>query len=97
MVHSVSDGGAVVSAVRAFRPQVCILDISMPVQSGYAVATELRTTYGSHCPYLIAMSGQWVLATDQAIANSVGFDNFLVKPADPEYLLALLQEFGSRI
>ena len=97
MVQSVSDGHAVISAARKFKPHVCILDISMPVQSGYAAAAELRTSYGSPCPYLIAMSGQWVLATDKAIATSVGFDHFLVKPTDPDYLLGLLQELGSRI
>ena len=95
VVQSVSEGAAVVWAVRKFGPQVCIIDISVP--AGYAAAKQLRTTYGPDCPYLIAMSGQWVLATDEAIATSAGFDHFLAKPADPEYLLGFLQELGSRI
>jgi len=40
----------VVDAVQAFRPDICILDIEMPTESGYAIACELRQIYGTLRP-----------------------------------------------
>jgi CheY-like chemotaxis protein len=97
VIRTVSDGGAVIPAVLEFRPQVCILDIAMPVQSGYAAAAELRKIYGPQRLVLIAHTGQWVLPSDELLAATVGFDHFLVKPADPQYVTALLRELGSRL
>jgi CheY-like chemotaxis protein len=97
IIRSVSDGGAVLPAVEEFRPHVCILDIAMPVVSGYAAAAELRKVYGPERLVLIAHTGQWTLPSEQALAATVGFDHFLIKPADPQYVLALLQELALRL
>ena len=91
-VRCVGDGSAAINAVRDFRPHVCILDIGMPEQTGYAVAGELRSMYGSRRPLLIAISGQWVKPSEKLFAQAAGFDHFLAKPADPAEVLALLQD-----
>ena len=91
-VHCVRDGGAAVIAVREFRPHVCILDIGLPGQTGYSVAGQLRLMYGSRRPLLIAMSGQWVNPSEKLVAESVGFDHFMQKPAEPTRVLALLKD-----
>jgi CheY-like chemotaxis protein len=96
-VHCVADGGAVANAVREFRPHVCILDIGMPVQSGYAVAGDLRLMYGARRPLLIAMSGQWVKPSEKLLAESVGFDHFMQKPAEPRRVLDLLKDIESTL
>jgi len=96
-VRCVADGGAVVNAVREFRPHVCILDLGMPVQSGYAVAGDLRLMYGSRRPLLIAMSGQWVKPSEKLLAESVGFDHFMQKPAEPERVLGLLEDIRATL
>lgn len=93
-VRCVGDGTAAINAVRDFLPHVCILDIGMPGQTGYAVAGELRSMYGSRRPLLIAVSGQWVKASERLLAQSVGFDHFIAKPADPEHLLGLLKDLS---
>lgn len=91
-VRCVGDGSAAINAVRDFRPHVCILDIGMPEQTGYAVAGELRAMYGSRRPLLIAISGQWVKPSEKLFAQTAGFDHFLAKPADPAEVLALLKD-----
>jgi CheY-like chemotaxis protein len=96
-VRCVADGGAAVMAVREFRPHVCILDIGMPVQTGYAVAGELRSMYGSRRPLLIAISGQWVKPSEKLLAESVGFDHFMQKPAEPRRVLDLLKDIESTL
>jgi CheY-like chemotaxis protein len=96
-VRCVGDGTAAVNAVRDFRPHVCILDLAMPEQSGYSVAGELRAMYGSRRPLLIAISGQWVKASEKLLAVSMGFDHFISKPADPRQVLGLLEDVNATL
>lgn len=92
-VLDVYRGDDVVPLARKFRPDVIILDIGMPGQSGYAIAQEVRADSPDGAkPMLIAISGQWTKPTDQAVSKLVGFDHYLVKPADPKAVLRLLDE-----
>ena len=84
-VHTVTSSPQVAEAVQRYQPEVCILDIEMPKQSGYAVAGELRTLYGSRRPILIAISGKWYGQTD-----------FFQKPADPLAVVKILDQVRSR-
>lgn len=91
IVHSAYTGKDVLPAVRIFRPDAIILDVSLPQMSGYAVAQAIRQTFTDvRRPLLIAMSGVWKDFADRRIAEQVGFDHYLEKPADTAELLALL-------
>ena len=92
IVHALSSGEGVVDAVRRFKPDACVLDIEMPGASGYAIAGELRTIYGSLRPLMIAISGKWYRGSDRLLALSCGFDHFLEKPADPGQLSRILDD-----
>jgi CheY-like chemotaxis protein len=96
IVHTVPGGARVVEAVSEFKPDVCVLDIQMPTQSGYAIAQQLREAYGVMRPVLIGISGIWYKASDQLLALSCGFDHFLEKPADPADLARLLADISRR-
>lgn len=93
IVHTVYRGDHVPEAVRRFKPDVCILDIQMPGESGYALAQEI-SKLGPDRPALIAISGIYVRQSEQLLAKSLGFDRFFVKPADPQELLALLEQIA---
>ena len=92
-VHTVLRGDEILEVSRFFRPDVVIADINMPGMSGYAVARELRERHGLLCPLLIAISGKWTKASDKLVAHEVGFDHYLLKPTDPNELLAVLMQF----
>jgi CheY-like chemotaxis protein len=92
IVHTVTHGGLVMEAIRRFHPQVCILDIEMPGQNGFGLARDIRKLYGRDRPILIAISGRWVGQTDKLLAQSVGFDAFLTKPARVEDLLSTIRD-----
>ena len=93
IVHSAYTGKDVLPAVRIFRPDAIILDVSLPQMSGYAVAQAIRQTFTDvRRPLLIAMSGVWKDFADRRIAEQVGFDHYLEKPADTAELLALLAQ-----
>ena len=94
-VHVSLRGDEVIDVVRLFRPDALILDVNMPGMSGYGIAREIRERYGDLSPLLVAMSGVWTSPSDRLAGKELGFDHYLVKPADPKHLLALLEPLRS--
>lgn len=91
VAHGLYSGTAVLGAVRFFRPDVIVLDISVPGISGYAAAQAIRHSFlDMRRPLLIGMSGKWISSPDRLIAQQVGFDHYLVKPCDPQRVMALI-------
>ncbi|HEX6156163.1 MAG TPA: response regulator [Burkholderiales bacterium] len=90
-VIGLSKGKEVMRAVEEFRPDVVVLDIAMPDRSGYEIAKEIRERYGQITPLLIAITGKYKQASDKMLGEMVGFDHYLVKPYNPNELLALLR------
>lgn len=86
MVH---DGPAVLKAVDHFAPEVILLDIGLPGMDGYKVARQLRARRDRPQALLIAITG-YGQPEDIYQAKSTGFDHHLIKPVDPEALLALI-------
>jgi len=92
IVQSAYTGKDVLPAVRIFRPDAIILAISIPQMSGYAVAQAIRQLFTDvRRPLLIGISGVWKDFADRRIAEQVGFDHYLEKPAEPAKLLAILE------
>ena len=70
VVHQVTHGGLVREAVRRFKPEVCILDIEMPGESGYSLAEYLsKPDDPNQRPVLIAITGKWKSQTDKMLAR----------------------------
>ena len=79
------DGGAVLALAEQFRPDVCVLDVRMPVLDGWKVAPLLREWAAGRLLLLIALTG---VSGRVAEENSLyaGFDHHILKPSDPEEL-----------
>jgi two-component system CheB/CheR fusion protein len=88
-VRVVHDGAAALAAAQAERPDVVLLDIGLPGMDGYEVARRLRQTSGLNGVLLVALTG-WGQDEDRRRSREAGFDHHLVKPVDPEGLLAVL-------
>ena len=85
-VHS---GREVMKAVRDFDAEVVLLDIAMPLLSGWQVARMIREQLGRRVT-LIGMSGKYNHSVDNILSEMVGFDHYLLKPYDPQALIALI-------
>lgn len=71
------------------RPDVLLLDLMMPVVSGYDIAWQLKKRPELRPKCMIAISG--LSHTDDADrAKAAGFDYFLLKPIIITELLAAL-------
>ncbi|OYU72270.1 MAG: hypothetical protein CFE45_40595 [Burkholderiales bacterium PBB5] len=74
---------------RAEPPDVCVLDIGLPEMDGNELARRLRAQPETAGLRLIAVTG-YGQEHDRRAALQSGFDHHLVKPVDPEKLLALV-------
>jgi DNA-binding response OmpR family regulator len=94
VVQPAYTGSEALSAVRLFRPDVVIHDISVPGMSGYAVAQSIRYGFTDvRRPFMIAISGVWKQLPDRKVAEQTGFDAYLTKPCDTAALLRLVDGF----
>lgn len=89
-VRGLHAGKQVLRAVNEFNPDAVVLDIAMPELSGWEVAHAIRTRLGRR-PMLIGISGAYKQSVDKILSEVVGFDHYLLKPYDPNALLALLE------
>ena len=88
--HSVHSAQAALDAVAFLKPDVVLLDIGLPEMDGYDVARRLRELPVGTTPAIIALTGYGQPA-DRVRAASAGFDEFLVKPVEPDVLNGLLR------
>jgi signal transduction histidine kinase/ActR/RegA family two-component response regulator len=89
-VVAVRDGKEGLAAALARPYDVVLCDIGLPGMNGFDLIAALRATPGAHQPFAIALSG-YGQAEDRARGLAAGFDHYLVKPIDPEALLALIE------
>ena len=90
-VRTAHDGATALDAVRAYQPEIVLLDIGLPKMDGYEVARRLRAQEGTRRALLVALTG-YGQEEDRRRAAEAGFDAHLVKPADLGALHALLGE-----
>jgi len=94
-IATADDGAQALEQAAAFRPDVVVLDIGLPVLDGYEVAARLRSAPGGDALLLLALTGYGQL-DDRASANAAGFDDHFVKPADPDALVERIARWNQQ-
>ena len=92
VVAEASDGREALDVVRATRPDVVLMDIRMPVMDGLTATAELLTD--AEPPRIVMLT---TFDLDEAAARAIrqGASGFLLKDADPEFLLAAIRTVHS--
>ena len=83
------DGVETVEVAASFRPDVILMDITMPKLDGYSAARAIRREPWGKQMTLIALTG-WGRSSDLQAAREAGFDGHLLKPVAPEALVKLI-------
>ncbi|WP_208278002.1 hybrid sensor histidine kinase/response regulator [Massilia oculi] len=83
------------TALPAFGPDVCLLDIGLPEMNGYELAAALRRKPGTAQAILIAVTG-YAQEKDRTLALAAGFHDLFAKPVDLDVLGAALVQIESR-
>jgi CheY-like chemotaxis protein len=75
----------------AWRPTAAIIDIGVPGVTGYAVAQYIRQLQFGGDVVLIAVTG-YSNPADIEMARFAGFNWHFAKPADPSFLMDVLED-----
>lgn len=90
-IEMAHDGCAALERIEATRPDLVLLDISMPQMDGYEVARTVRSRQDFPQPYLVAFTG-YDGAEDIEAATAAGFDEHVVKPPSVAKLKELVDQ-----
>ena len=75
------------AAAKDERPALVVTEVLLPGVSGYELCHEIKENFGEAIP-IIFVSGTRTEPGDRVAGLLVGADDYLVKPFDPEELLA---------
>jgi DNA-binding NarL/FixJ family response regulator len=96
-VHETASGDEAIAAAREHRPAVVVLEVPLPVLSGYEVCRSLKSEYGPSLPVLF-LSGERTEPYDRVAGLLIGGDDYLTKPFAADEVLARVRRLlaGSR-
>jgi two-component system response regulator ResD len=83
-VEQVRDGGAVLAAIAASKPDLVLLDLMLPTQDGLDILTRLRRDSDVPVILLTARGSE----ADRILGLKLGADDYVVKPFSPGELTA---------
>jgi CheY-like chemotaxis protein len=86
-------GKEAIARARSFKPDVILLDISLPDVDGYEVCRTLRREVQFKDTVFIAQTG-WGQPEHRQRAKEAGFDHHLLKPVDVNTLQGLLESLA---
>ncbi|KAA9089019.1 response regulator [Microbacterium radiodurans] len=92
VVGEASDGAEAIGVIRDTRPDVVLMDIRMPVMDGLTATAQLLAdpVFDGEPPRIVMLT---TFDLDEAAARAIrqGASGFLLKDADPEFLLAAIR------
>lgn len=87
-----SAGDEALVAATTRRPALALVDVRLPRLSGYEVCRQLKDAFGNQFP-VIFVSGERTESFDRAGGLLLGGDEYLVKPIEPDDLLARIRKY----
>ncbi|MBM3144222.1 MAG: response regulator transcription factor [Chloroflexi bacterium] len=88
VVAQVGDGMAAVEAVRRYRPDLALLDISMPEMNGLEALRKIKNEFPETSAVMLTVSDA---DEDLFEAIEIGADGYLLKDLDAREFLAILE------
>ncbi|HVE65948.1 MAG TPA: response regulator [Thermoanaerobaculia bacterium] len=91
-VLTASDGRAGVDAVKAERPDLVLMDLSLPILSGWEAAKEIKEDPAIRSIPVVAVTAH-AMHGDRERALAAGCDGFIPKPIDEETFESLVSSY----
>ena len=94
-IQTVSDGKEALEQASLFRPDICIIDVSLPHFDAYQIREQLIMKPDLKNIPVILMSSAFE-KVDEPRAQKLGFAGHLIKPFDPSHLRSTLLSVATR-
>ncbi len=91
-VHKAVNGREAVDLAKAHHPDLILMDMMMPVVSGYEAITELKADAGTRDIVIVGLSAK-AMATDMERATDVGVDGYITKPFRIAQVLSVVESY----
>jgi CheY-like chemotaxis protein len=91
-VFKAANGREAVDLARDHHPDLIILDMMMPVMSGYEAIAELRADDATRAIPIVGLSAK-AMATDMERATDVGIDGYITKPFRIAQVLSVIEGY----
>ena len=85
------DGQEGVAKARSERPDLILMDMSLPVLDGWAATRQLKADAATQAIPVIALTAH-AMAEDEKKAHEAGCDDYDTKPVELERLLGKIQK-----
>lgn len=89
-VLEATDGEMGLATARAERPDLILMDVSIPKVDGWEATRQLKADAATRHIPVIALTAH-ALASDRERALEVGCDGYIPKPAEPRAVVAEVQ------
>lgn len=91
-VMEAHDGRSAVEMAAALMPDLILMDIQLPVLSGYEAAARIKEDPTLHHIPIVAVTS-YALSGDEEKARAAGCSGYLAKPFSPRQMLAIVREY----
>ena len=91
-VLTASDGAAGITLAERMRPDLILMDLSLPVIDGWEATRRIKANAVLRAIPIIALTAH-AMGGDEEKAKAAGCDDYLSKPIDEELLYAKLRTF----
>jgi len=91
-VVEANNGAEAVRMAREDRPDIILMDISMPVMDGYEATRVLKNDPGTREIPIIAVTAH-AMVTDRDAAKEAGCDDYVSKPVEPQVIRSVVERW----
>jgi len=91
-IHEAADGREGIEKAEQFRPNLILMDLSLPIVDGWQVASVLKKDYRTREIPIVAVTAH-AMVGDEEKALAAGCNDYLSKPVDFTELERLVKKY----
>jgi len=91
-VVTANNGAEALEIARENQPDIIISDILMPVMDGFTLCHQCKLDDDLKAIPFVFYTATYTSAKDESLARSLGADHFMIKPAEPEKFIKMMDQ-----
>ena len=91
-VYKATNGREAVDLAKQHHPDLVLMDMMMPIVSGYEAVAELKADAATRDITIVGLSAK-AMATDMERATDIGIDGYITKPFRIAQVLTVVESY----